>query len=95
MRIREVTITPVAFADPPLLNVTGVHEPYALRSILQLGCEDGVVGLGESYGDEDFLVLANKTAESLVGVDIFDLPAVRRAAVAAVGGGIYAPTGTG
>ncbi|GAA1708675.1 glucarate dehydratase family protein [Fodinicola feengrottensis] len=90
MRIREVTITPVAFADPPLLNVTGVHEPYALRSILQLGCEDGVVGLGESYGDEDFLVLANKTAESLVGVDIFDLPAVRRAAVAAVGGGIYA-----
>ena len=30
-RITAVTITPVAFADPPLLNSVGVHEQY-------LGC---------------------------------------------------------
>lgn len=90
MKIREVIITPVAFADPPLLNVTGVHEPYALRSVLQLVCDDGLVGLGESYGDEDLLVMAGKVAERLVGLDIFDLPSVRRIASEVVGGGIYA-----
>src|SRR5947208_7217133 len=90
MKIREIIITPVAFADPPLLNVTGVHEPYALRSLLQLVCEDGLVGLGESYGDEVLLVMAHKVAERLIGVDIFDLPAVRRISAEIVGGGIYA-----
>ena len=30
LRITGVTITPVAFADPPLLNAVGVHEPFAL-----------------------------------------------------------------
>ena len=30
-RIARVTITPVAFRDPPLLNAVGIHEPYALR----------------------------------------------------------------
>ena len=34
MRISRVTVTPVAFADPPLLNSVGVHEPFALRAIL-------------------------------------------------------------
>jgi len=29
LRISAVTITPVAFADPPLLNSVGVHEPWA------------------------------------------------------------------
>jgi hypothetical protein len=32
VRITGARITPVAFADPPLLNSAGVHEPYALRA---------------------------------------------------------------
>ena len=32
LRISAVTVTPVAFADPPLLNSVGVHEPFALRA---------------------------------------------------------------
>ena len=43
-RIRELIVTPIAFRDPPLLNSNGVHEPLALRIILQLVLEDGTVG---------------------------------------------------
>ena len=49
-RIKELIVTPIAFRDPPLLNSNGVHEPLALRIILQLVLEDGTVGLGESPG---------------------------------------------
>jgi glucarate dehydratase len=75
--IREATVTPIAFPDPPLLNCVGVHEPWALRSIVQLHCDDGVVGLGESYGDADFVRLLESAAEAVVGADVFDLNAVR------------------
>jgi glucarate dehydratase len=89
MKILGATITPVAFADPPLLNVMGVHEPFALRSVLQLRCEDGVVGLGESYGDATFLEMANKVAPNLVGHDVFDLPGLRAAVAGSVGGSVF------
>ena len=36
MKISEVHITPVAVADPPLLNAAGLHAPYALRIIIEL-----------------------------------------------------------
>ena len=74
VKILDATLTPVAFADPPLLNAMGVHEPFALRSVLELTCEDGVVGLGESYGDAAFLAQARRMLPELVGMDVFDLP---------------------
>jgi glucarate dehydratase len=83
--IREATVTPIAVPDPPLLNCVGVHEPWALRSIIQLHCDDGVVGLGESYGDADFVRLLEAVAESVVGADVFDLNAVRARVDATVG----------
>ena len=51
IRITGARITPVAFADPPLLNTVGVHQPYALRAIIQLDTDAGLVGLGETYAD--------------------------------------------
>ncbi|QRP49009.1 glucarate dehydratase family protein [Amycolatopsis sp. FDAARGOS 1241] len=78
MKIRDVVLTPVAFADPPLLNVMGVHEPFALRSVVQLICDDGVVGLGESYGDAAFLGEVRKVVPELAGHDVFDLPGLKR-----------------
>ncbi|MBQ0986392.1 glucarate dehydratase [Streptomyces sp. F63] len=89
MRIREAVLTPVAFADPPLLNAMGVHEPYALRSVLRLVGEDGVTGLGESYGDEAFLTQARRVAEQLTGWDVFDLPGLRRTVERVVGDTVY------
>lgn len=84
--IREVRVTPIAFRDPPLLNVQGVHEPWALRSIIEIHLADGKVGLGESYGDVRSLADLNKIAPQLVGLDAFDLNGLSREVYAAMGG---------
>jgi len=78
-RIREVRVTPIAFRDPPLLNSSGVHEPFALRSIIEIETQDGVIGLGESYGDEPFLSLLRGVAPRLAGLEITHQNAVIRA----------------
>jgi glucarate dehydratase len=70
-RITDVTTTPVAFRDPPLLNAVGVHEPFALRSIIQVSTSDGVIGLGESYGDAGHLERLRRVGDALRGVDPF------------------------
>jgi glucarate dehydratase len=72
-RIADVRITPIAFRDPPLLNVVGVHEPWALRSIIEIETDDGRIGLGESYGDLETLGNLAKAKPRLVGLDPFDL----------------------
>ncbi len=70
-RITNVRITPVAFRDPALLNAVGVHQPFALRSIIELDTSDGVVGLGESYGDFGHLERLHTAASAIIGLDIF------------------------
>lgn len=83
-RIRELIVTPIAFRDPPLLNATGVHEPLALRCVLQLVLEDGTVGLGESTGGEVRLERLLTAAKAVVGMDVFDTTAVCAAIDAAL-----------
>lgn len=73
MTITAVRVTPIAFRDPPLLNVVGVHQPYALRSILEVETGDGFVGLGETYGDTAMREGLAAVAPHLVGLDPFDL----------------------
>ena len=89
-RIVSVRITPVAFADPPLLNAVGVHEPYAIRAVLEVTTEDGVVGLGETYGDVGHLERLDLVAEGLRGVDVFDTNAVARRCVETLSGSVGA-----
>jgi glucarate dehydratase len=67
-----------------------VHEPFALRGVVQLICEDGVVGLGESYGDLAFLDQVRKMLPELPGHDVFDLPALRRTVARALGEAVFA-----
>ncbi|MDF3144689.1 MULTISPECIES: glucarate dehydratase family protein [unclassified Streptomyces] len=83
-RIRELIVTPIAFRDPPLLNSSGVHEPLALRLILQLVLEDGTVGLGESPGGTARLERLQAAAKVVVGMDVFDTTAVAAAIDAAL-----------
>ena len=82
MRIKRVTVTPIAFKDPPLLNASGIHEPYALRSIIEVEADNGLVGLGESYGDAPALAILDRVKPTLVGVDPFDLNALRARVIA-------------
>ena len=76
--VTGVTITPVAFADPPLLNAVGVHEPFALRAIVQVHTDAGVAGLGETYGDEGHLARLRVAAAALTGADVFNTNRMRR-----------------
>ena len=66
--IRHVRVTPIAFRDPPLLNAAGIHEPWALRSIIQIETDSGRVGINESYGDQSMLDALAKAAPALIGL---------------------------
>ncbi|MFI6601182.1 glucarate dehydratase family protein [Nonomuraea sp. NPDC050536] len=70
MIIREVRVTPVAFRDPPLLNAAGVHEPWALRTVVEVVTDEGLNGLGETYGDLGHLTKVRECAGALVGLDV-------------------------
>jgi glucarate dehydratase len=85
MEITEVIVTPIAFPDPPLLNSSGVHEPWALRTIIEIHTGDGLVGLGETYGDAGHLELVGRAAAVLTGLDPFDLNGLTRRIAQALG----------
>ncbi|MFI7462612.1 glucarate dehydratase family protein [Nonomuraea sp. NPDC049646] len=70
MIIRQIHVTPVAFRDPPLLNAAGVHEPWALRTIVEIVTDEGLSGLGETYGDLGHLTKVRECAQVLLGLDV-------------------------
>ncbi|TQK29199.1 glucarate dehydratase family protein [Arthrobacter sp. SLBN-53] len=86
IRITGTRITPVAFVDPPLLNTVGVHQPYALRAIIQLDTDAGLVGLGETYADTHHLARLNAAAAAITGLDVFALNQIRAAIAVALAG---------
>jgi glucarate dehydratase len=73
LAIRHVRITPIAFRDPPLLNAAGIHEPWALRSIIELETACGRVGINETYGDLTMLAALAKASPALQGLSPWDL----------------------
>ncbi|WP_129840887.1 glucarate dehydratase family protein [Streptomyces sp. RFCAC02] len=85
MRIRDIAITPVAFRDPPLLNASGVHEPWALRAVVEVTSDEGVTGLGETYGDLSHLERLRAAAALLKGVEVHAHHAQYAAVAASVG----------
>ncbi|MET7645217.1 glucarate dehydratase family protein [Streptomyces sp. NPDC005426] len=86
LRITGVRITPVAFRDPALLNAVGVHEPYALRAIVEVDTGEGLVGLGETYADEGHLRRLRAAADALTGMDVYALGAMHRKVAEALAG---------
>ncbi|GGP40491.1 glucarate dehydratase family protein [Saccharothrix coeruleofusca] len=86
MRISGITVTPVAFPDLPLLNSVGVHEPWALRTIVEVRTDEGISGLGETYGDIGHLNRVRTAAPELIGLDAHDLNGMRARVARALGG---------
>ena len=78
IRITNVTITPVAFADPPLLNSVGVHEPFALRAVIEVATDAGLTGLGETYADEQHLAALHAAAQAIEGADVYHTEEIYR-----------------
>jgi glucarate dehydratase len=72
-RITAVRITPIAFRDGPLLNAAGIHEPWALRAIVEFESSDGRVGISETYGDEPMLRALAQARPLVIGLSPFDL----------------------
>lgn len=66
--IRHVRVTPIAFRDPPLLNAAGIHEPWALRSIIEIETDSGLIGINESYGDLPMLDALARATPALTGL---------------------------
>ncbi|WP_313547966.1 glucarate dehydratase family protein [Corynebacterium sp.] len=83
-KIKDIRITPIAFYDPPLLNAVGVHQPYALRAIIELETENDIIGLGETYADTAHLVRLEAAAKSIIGHDVFSLNQIYEAVDKAV-----------
>ena len=79
--IEKVVITPVAFHDMPLLNSVGVHEPFALRSIIEVVIGDGTYGLGESYGDSAHLERMQVVADQMTDISIYNTNSIFRLCV--------------
>jgi glucarate dehydratase len=74
--IAHVRITPIAFRDPPLLNAAGIHEPWALRSIIEIETASGLLGINETYGDQAVLDTLAAAAPLLQGLDPWALNAM-------------------
>jgi len=87
MKIASVRVTPIAISDPPLLNASGVHEPFALRSIIEIEADNGLIGLGETYGDQPVLDGLRQVKDRLRGLSPFDLNGAAREVRAALSAG--------
>jgi glucarate dehydratase len=85
MKIERLVVTPIALGDPPLLNAGGLHAPYALRIVLELVTETGLVGLSEIPGDVDVLEGLTRVAPLLRGRSVFDQHAIRSVLTQALG----------
>jgi glucarate dehydratase len=86
-RISRVTVTPVAFGDPPLLNSVGVHEPFALRAIVRVDTDEGLIGWGETYADDVHLERLIAVAAALPGHDAFETGRLRQVVSGVLGSG--------
>jgi glucarate dehydratase len=71
LRIKRVKTTPVALPDPPILAASGCHGPYFLRSIVEVETDEGIVGVGESYGGEKTLAEFDQCRDAVVGQSAF------------------------
>ncbi|MCH7557660.1 MAG: glucarate dehydratase [Planctomycetes bacterium] len=73
MKIVDMRIHSIAIADPPLRSSYGLHAPYALRTILELQSEDGIVGISETYGGQAPAQALRELRPQIIGADSYRL----------------------
>jgi glucarate dehydratase len=71
MKIKDLRIHSIAIADPPLRSSYGLHAPYALRTIIELESEDGVIGINETYGGESPAAALRTIRNKIIGANAF------------------------
>ncbi len=75
LRIASLRAHSIAIADPPLRSSYGLHAPYALRTIIELESQDGIIGLAETHGGDAMAADLAAISPSLVGTDAWTLAA--------------------
>jgi len=73
MKISDMRIHSIAIADPPLRSSYGLHAPYALRTILELETDDGIVGISETYGGDAPAQALRELRPQVIGADPYRL----------------------
>jgi glucarate dehydratase len=76
VKIVDVRVTPIAFSDPPLRAASGLHAPYALRTIVEVVSDDGIVGVGETHGGAAVVADLAAVRDLVIGRDPFELAAL-------------------
>lgn len=71
MKIKDLRVHSIAIADPPLRSSYGLHAPYALRNIVEVESEDGIVGIAETYGGEGPADALRQLKPEVVGADAY------------------------
>jgi glucarate dehydratase len=74
--ITDLRITPVAIADPPIRSSYGLHQPYALRTIVELVSGDGVIGVSETYGGQEPMKALEGLRDQIIGADPYRLTGI-------------------
>jgi len=77
VKITDIHNTQIAVGDPPLLNAAGLHAPYALRIIVEVVTDTGIIGLSEIPGSEKIYNSLEALKPHLIGQDVFQLRAVK------------------
>jgi glucarate dehydratase len=73
MKISSLKFHSIAIADPPLRSSYGLHAPWALRTIVELGTDDGITGISETYGGDGPRTALEAVRDRLIGRDPFQL----------------------
>ena len=73
MRITEFNVHKIAIADPPIRSSYGLHQPYALRTVLELRSDSGFTGIAETYGGEAPAAALEELRPRLIGADPFKI----------------------
>jgi len=77
VRVTDLRATPVAIADPPLRSAFGLHAPFALRTIVEVDTDEGVVGVAETYGGDAPLRALDAARALVIGRDAYRLTPLR------------------
>jgi glucarate dehydratase len=87
MKIVDMRIHSLAIADPPLRSSYGLHAPYALRTIVELESDDGIVGITETYGGDAQVRQFEALRPQVIGANPYRLTGVLAPMVEGQGAG--------
>jgi len=73
MHIANLRIHPIAIADPPLRSSYGLHARYALRTVIELESDDGIVGISETYGGDAQIKQLEALRSQIIGANPYRL----------------------